>query len=304
MKLLKCSLPEFRQKFSTKVQCEQYLISLKWPKGYQCNRCGHKQYKKGAMQMHRRCTACEYNESPTAHTVFHSIKIPLPIAFEMVYRIAVSKKGISALALSREYNLNPKTGYNFKRKIQQSMKSSLQNPLEGLVHVDEFEIGGREENAQGRKLHSNKKKAVIAIEIIAHKKKKQQIGRAYIKVIENYSSKELEQIFDTHISPKARIETDGWTGYKPLKSQYTIKQKLSKGGKNFPAIHTIIMNFKSWLRGIHHSTSGQHIQKYFDEYCFRFNRRNHIETLPEILLKRVQSNKHTPTPLTISGFYG
>ncbi len=154
--------------------------------------------------MHRLCIACDYKESPTAHTVFHSIKIPLPIAFEIVYRIAVSKKGISALALSREYNINPKTGYNFILKIQQSMQSSAQNPLEGIVHVDEFEIGGREANAQGRKLDSHKKKAVIAVEIKAQKNKKQQMGRVYIKVIENYSSKEIGKIFDTHISPEAK----------------------------------------------------------------------------------------------------
>ncbi len=184
------------------------------------------------------------------------------------------------------------------------MQSSAQNPLEGIVHVDEFEIGGREANAQGRKLDSHKKKAVIAVEIKAHKNKKQQMGRAYIKAIENYSSKEIGQIFDTHISPEAQIEADGWTGYKPLQTRYSIKQKLSEGRRNFPAIHTLIMNCKSWLRGIHHSISAQHIQKYFDEFCFRFNRRNHIQSLPEILLKRVQSNKYTPTPLTISGYYG
>jgi hypothetical protein len=95
---------------------------------------------KGDRNLDKRCQACGYNESPIAHTVFHSMKIPLAIAFEMVYRICVSKKRISSLALSREYNLNPKTGYNFKRKIQLSLKNGETHPLEGNIHVNEFVI--------------------------------------------------------------------------------------------------------------------------------------------------------------------
>lgn len=156
MKLLKCSLPEFYQKFDSDFACLSYLANLKWGNGYTCKRCNCKDSVKGDRNLDKRCQSCGYNESPTAQTVFHSMKIPLSVAFEMVYRICVSKKGISSLALSREYNLNPKTGYNFKRKIQLSMKSSESNPLEGLVHVDEFAIGGKDPGCPGRSGSSDK----------------------------------------------------------------------------------------------------------------------------------------------------
>ncbi|MFN6945065.1 MAG: transposase, partial [Cytophagaceae bacterium] len=41
----------------------------------------------------------------------------------------------------------------------------------------------------------------------------------------------------------------------------------------FPEIHIQIMAIKSWLRGIYHHCSKNHMQRYLDEYCFRFNRR-------------------------------
>jgi len=170
MQLRKCSLPEFRKQFDSDMSCLSYLAELKWGKGYQCRRCAHKVSMKGDRNLDKRCQGCGYNESPIAHTVFHSMKIPLVIAFEMVYRICVSKKGISSLALSREYNLNPKTGYNFKRKIQQSMKSSELHPLEGIVHVDEFVIGGQEEGCPGRSADSQKQRVVVAVEMIKVKK--------------------------------------------------------------------------------------------------------------------------------------
>lgn len=303
MQLTKCSLPEFRKQFDSELSCLSYLCHLKWGYGYQCRRCHHFVCIKGDRHLDRRCQSCGYNESPIAHTVFHSMKIPLVIAFEMVYRICVSKKGISSLALSREYNLNPKTGYNFKRKIQRCMNSSELNPLEGLIHVDEFVIGGKEVGCQGRSNESEKQRVVVAVEIV-NGKKKLQMGRAYALTIENYSSKELQKLFDKHISSGASIITDKWSGYKPLCEHYKIKQEYSENGRNFPGIHTLIMNIKCWIRGIHHSISHNHIQQYLNEFCFRMNRRNFINDMPIFLLKRIMITPHIPVKLSDRGNYG
>jgi len=54
------------------------------------------------------------------------------------------------LELSQEYELRQMTCWEFKWKIQQAMRSSLQYPLTGLIHVDEFFIGGEEEGKRGR----------------------------------------------------------------------------------------------------------------------------------------------------------
>lgn len=105
---------------------------------------------------------------PTAHTLFHF----LPLAFEMMYRICVNKKGISSVALSREYNVNQKTAVNFKRKVQNSMQSSELQPLEGILHVDKFMYGGVANGCQGRSGKSNKLKVCVPLEIIPNKSKK------------------------------------------------------------------------------------------------------------------------------------
>jgi hypothetical protein len=38
-------------------------------------------------------------------------------------------------------------------------------------------------------------------------------------------------------------------------------------------IHLVFSNLKTWIRGIHHGVSRQHLQAYLNEYVFRFNRR-------------------------------
>jgi len=40
-----------------------------------------------------------------------------------------------------------------------------------------------------------------------------------------------------------------------------------------PIIHLVFSNLKTWLRGIHHGVSPQHLQAYLNEFTFRFNRR-------------------------------
>ncbi|MDO6674501.1 transposase, partial [Tenacibaculum sp. 1_MG-2023] len=82
----------------------------------------------------------------------------------------------------------------------------------------------------------------------------------------------LTPIFEEHISTSAKIFTDKWRGYEPLKATYNITQIQSNNGKNFKKLHIIIHQIKSWLRTIPTHVSKEHIQKYFDEFCYRINR--------------------------------
>ena len=305
MKVKKCSLPAFRSQFSDKVSCMNYLADLKWSGVYSCSKCAHTVSKRGSFFYDKRCQSCGYNETPTACTLFHSIKLPLPIAFEMLYRICVSKKGISAMSLAREYSLNYKTAYNFKRKVQHSMTSSLMHPLEGIVHVDEFVYGSLEAGCQGRNRDSKKLKVCVAMELVPGKKKDELlIGRAYALPIEDYSNTELRKIFDEHISKSAKVTTDKWKGYLPIGKDYNLDQKLSNKGKNFPQIHNLIMNLKAWIRGIHHSIGKAKAKHYLDEFFYRFNRRTFMSNMPNFTLKSMIKSKPIPVTLTKSGYYG
>jgi hypothetical protein len=88
------------------------------------------------------------------------------------------------------------------------------------------------------------------------------------------------------------VITDEWRGYLPLKKEYQhLKQIPSNEGKNFPDMHVHIMNLKGWLRGIHHHCSKKHLQGYLDEYHYRYNRRNNMNTMFDVLVKKIIDNK-------------
>jgi len=265
------------------------LSDLKWQDGYKCKRCGNDKFSMGRKPQNRRCTKCNYDESPTVGTLFEKLKFSVLIAFHIVFKISTKKKGMSSLELSNEFELRQKTCWSFKLKIQQAMSSSLNYPLNGTVHVDEFVIGGPETGKKGRS-KGDKKLIVLAIEILGD-----GVGRAYAEMIEHASSKELGAFLRKHVSKEATIITDEWRGYSPLRKEFiNLKQVPSKSGQNFKELHIHIMNIKGWLRGIHHHCSKERMQNYLNEYHFRYNRRSNMDTIFNVLLKRmVNYDKNT-----------
>jgi transposase-like protein len=275
---------KFNKYFQSDDDCYHYLAEIKWSSGdYQCKRCGYTKYGKGKKPYSRRCTRCNYDESPTAGTMFDKCKFSLLIAFHIAFKISTKKKGMSSEELSKEFELRQKTCWEFKWKVQQAMQSSGRYPLTGKVHVDEFYVGGEEGGGKRGRGKGKKRLVIIALEIV-----REDFGRAYAAVIKDASSVSFKPFFEKHIAKDADVVTDEWTGYKPLKATYRkLTQVPSNEGKSFPQLHIHIMNIKSWLRGIHHSCSETHLQGYLNEYHFRFNRRANMDTIFDLLIKRM-----------------
>ncbi len=225
-------------------------------------------------------------ESATANTIFHKVKFGLQKAFCIAFEMSTSSKSISSIQMGKRFSLRQGTAWYFMQKVRKAMKSSQKYPLEKLIHVDEFTVGGKEEGKQGRSYDSKKKKAVIAIELTDNNK----VKRVYIRSIDDYSAKSLTPIFEEHICKSSKIITDKWRGYEPLKENFNIEQIYSNNGGNFKQLHTIIMQVKSWIRAIPTHVSKAHIQAYFDEFCFRINRsQNKASIFHKTILRMVES---------------
>lgn len=277
---------KFNQRFKDDNDCLEYLAEVKWQNGYKCKRCENDKFGNGKHIYNRRCTKCRYDESPTAGTMFEKLKFSILIAFHIVFKISTKKKGMSSLELSNEFELRQMTCWSFKQKLQQAMKSSLKSQLSGLVHVDEFVIGGPEEGKKGRS-KGLKKLVVLAIEIV-----EEGVGRAYAEVIEHSSAIELGGFLKKYVSQEAEVISDKWKGYTPLKKEFkNLKQIASEDGRNFKELHIHIMNIKGWLRGIHHHCSKERMQNYLDEYHFRYNRRSNMDTIFDVLIRKMVNYK-------------
>lgn len=281
------SIIDFFEKYKTDLDCLEYLAMLKWKDGYECSRCGHDKFTVRKANFARDCNRCHHIESPTANTLFHKVKFGVRKAFGIVFEMSATTKSISASQIAKRYSISRPTAWLFMHKVRKAMKSSESRPMEGTVFVDEFVFGGKEDLKQGRSNDSRKKKIVIALEL----DKKRGVKRAYFKKIEDYSSTELNKVFESHISKQAQVNTDRWTGYVPLRDKYNIKQ-LKSNTVDFFETNTIVHQVKSWLRSTFSWMHEAHIEKYLDEYSYRLNRSIHKQTIFDNLINRMVRSQH------------
>ena len=95
--------------------------------------------------------------------------------------------------------------------------------------------------------------------------------------------------YKTPIDFKALIEkrdllaTTAWGECKF--DEFTIGGK--EEGKNFPTLHKVIHQVKSWIRGIYSWVSEFNIDRYLAKYSFRINRSQNKDTIFNKLMKRI-----------------
>jgi transposase-like protein len=285
VKILKyLNIETFKSRFGTKLSWYQFLEYQKWTNSYICQKCDHNEYSKGSQFCNKRCSQCGYNESTTTNTLFHKLKFRIDKAFELLYEIATSKKGADSTVLDVRFNVNQKTALLFCQKTQVVMESSEQQPIKDELHVDEFEIGTPQKVVIGRS------KKVMIVRAVDQRDGKS--GQAYAKVIEDYSSKSLKVIFDTHIKKDTYVISDGWSGYKSLKETFpNLTHRLSNNGESFKVAHILIMNSKNWLRALHSYYNKEYLHIYINECFFRFNRRNHRISILDKIIERCVSHQ-------------
>lgn len=276
------NLLEFTERFQTDEDCKEYLAYLKWESGYCCKKCENQTYQIRSDHS-RTCNKCSHTESPGANTLFHKVKFGIRKAFFICFEMSTTTKSLSASYMGVRYGVTEKTARLFMHKVREAMKSSENHPMKGHVEVDEFVVGGKEAGKVGRSYHTKKKKAVCGVEYTDTGK----VKRMYAMKIENYSAKELVKLFDKHISKEAEVVTDEWKGYRPLTADYNIEQIQSEGGMNFQKLHTMIHQVKSWIRTTYSWVSPNHINRYFDEFCYRLNRSQMKNTIFNNLISRM-----------------
>ena len=111
------------------------------------------------------CSACKYQVSVTAGTIFHKTRTPLVKWFWMIFMMARQKSGVSMLSLQRMLGIRSyKTVWTMGHKIRKAMEDwDSQYQLAGLVEMDDAFIGPRKPGPPGRRA-IGKSKVVIAVE--------------------------------------------------------------------------------------------------------------------------------------------
>ena len=84
------SLAAFLKRYGTEEQCREALYEWRWPKGYECPRCGHHSACKLKHRQLYQCNRCHHQSSVIAGTIFQDTKLPLSIWFLGIYFLTQS----------------------------------------------------------------------------------------------------------------------------------------------------------------------------------------------------------------------
>ena len=263
---------EFEKRFSTEQACMNYLADMKWPEGFCCQRCGHREYWISAKRLYI-CTRCESGFSLTAGTVMHGTKKPLTYWFKAMWWFTTRKSGVNAVNLKELLGLGSyQTAWTWLHKLRRCTIRQSRERLSGNVEVDEFFIGGQKPGKRGR--GANGKTIVLA----AVEKKGNRFGRIRLQIVPDCCGDVLEQFVGMNVIPGSCVRTDGWKGYNFASKLYAHDKVIASQtvDKNsvLPGVHMVASLVKRLMLGTFQGRFGpEHLQSYMDEYVFRFNRR-------------------------------
>jgi transposase-like protein len=215
---------------------------------------------------------------------------PLSVWFWAAYLVASQTLGMSAVQFQRQLGLSRyETAFQILHKLRAGMVRPDQDRIGGkpeiIIEADETWIGGRT-RGKGRGVHDMVLVA-CAVEVLQRKrtsslnkrKTGRYAGRVRLSVVPDRSAKSLVGFIESAVAPGASIITDDWSSYATLGKRGYLHTAVAERGDMevaetfLPIIHLVFSNLKTWLRGIHHGVSPQHLQAYLDEFTFRFNRR-------------------------------
>jgi len=132
------------QKFPTQESCIAHLEAARWGSQPICTYCGSDNNTPRPTEMRHWCNTCQRSFSVTVRTIFHHTHMPLQKWFLAISLILNAKKGISALQLSRDIEVNKNTAWRISMQIRKAMtQATHRDLLTGIVEMDECYVGGK-----------------------------------------------------------------------------------------------------------------------------------------------------------------
>jgi len=262
----------------TDEQAREYLESLRWPNGPVCPHCGSTEATKLKGKATRpgvyKCKAkvCRKQFTVTIGTIFERSHIPLNHWIMTFALMSASKKGISAKQVERMTGCTYEAAWFMCHRIRAAMaQEPMKGLLSGTIESDETWIGGK---ARGKgQGHVENKVAVQALV--------QRGGPMRARAIGRVSVRNLRRSFDALVDKQASIlMTDESSAYKLIGTPFTDHQSVNHSRSEYSRgachVNTCESFFALLKRGVHgtfHHVGKQHLQRYCDEFAFRWNHR-------------------------------
>lgn len=270
------TLPQFISRFSNEEACLQAIFDAKWPRGFICPKCEHNDYYRLHSRRSVECACCGTQTSITSGTMFERTRIPLFNWFLIIYFVAQDKGGTSAMKLSEQLGMRYATVHEILKKLRFAMaEREGRLTLAGFIEMDEAFFGGRTRSNSG-KPPVHKVQAVVLVE-----NEGDRAGHVAIKVLPEETWEALRSVVEQKVDNDTEgqvFRSDGKQFHSAVRSlghtiEFSPIPKCELDTK-LACVSFVISHIKRCFKGTYHHFCKQNIQFYFDEFCYRFNRRH------------------------------
>jgi len=298
-------IKEYPDEVSCKVKFKQYREHI----GVVCPKCGGQDHYWKRDKDSYECKHCQYRQSLRSNTVMHKSKLPYRYWFIAMHLLTSTKKSFSAKELQRQLGHNRyQPIWHMLHKLREAMgKRDGEYILAGRIELDEgyfsTETPKEEKHKPLKRGRGSQRKSKVIVmaesEFVESPKKGQKprrVGYLKMKVIDNLQSDTIHEQLKTLAANTTEVDTDDSTSYVDLKdfvpkhnAQVIPKEKV---GEILPWVHIAISNAKRQILNTFHDIKPEFLQKYLDEFCYKFNRRYFGEALFNRLLVACVSYKN------------
>lgn len=278
------TFPELVVYFSDEKRAWAYWEQMRWNGRPVCPHCGNERVYRIKEGINFKCgnKVCDQRFNARVGTFFENTKVPMSKWFVAIYIITAHKKGISSVQLAKDIGVTQKTAWFMLHRIRQMVTNSNQiEELTGIVQVDETYVKGKLKNKskKNRALIAEGKKEDTTTVVVGLV---QSNGKGILQVVPDAKAKTLKPIIRRAIKDrKSVLVTDMAVAYNSLSSVYRAHIMVNHGEGEFArdGYHTnTVEGFFSLLKrgiiGIYHYVSPKHLQRYCDEFSYRYNTRN------------------------------
>ena len=256
------------------------LVAIRWAdndgKPY-CPKCGCVEFSAITTRKLWKCKGCQHQYSVTSGTIFASRKMQVRDYLLAVAIFVNGAKGMSALQLSRDLQVQYKTAFVLAHKLREALGTQAPATMSGSVEVDGAYFGGyvkpanEKTNRLDRRLTENmrgKRQVVVVM---------RERGGKTLTFVAKSEAAGVQTIAQT-VQRGSVIYADESSVYDKLNARFETRrinhrQRYAEGDTRTNMAESFFSRLRRAEVGTHHRIAGPYLQRYAAEMAWRENNR-------------------------------
>ncbi|MGC1780975.1 MAG: IS1595 family transposase [Acidobacteriaceae bacterium] len=275
-------LEELRNAAVDEAKAVAFMEKQRWGETPCCPRCGDTDVymmmtgEKRNKDYRWRCRGCREMYTVRTRTVLEETRLPVRVWVYAIWKAASSKKGFSALQLSREMEITHKSALFVLRRLRHGLQEENAPKLTGTVEVDEVYLGGRPRYAGVSKRGRGTEKTPVLGMV-------QRGGDVRFRMMDRITAERVSEVLAENADLTCRLITDELGVYKKLGRGFSgghevvthsAKEYVRPGTDiHSNAVEGVFSLIQRGIMGTFHSVSRKHLPNYLNEFQFRWNTR-------------------------------